>query len=296
MQSSNGRILLSPSDLNDYVECGHRTTLARRGCARRARKAARQRRRREAARDKGAASRARLPRACARGRPRRRRDSDGRLGLRCSSGSYSRCDARGADVISQATFVEVDGGDGPTFCSGSRYIKARTVVLRGARREARPRREANVRATALLLQRWHRRYSRRGPEHMHVFLASARQRSLRYDDFAAYYRRVRVAVRSAVASPAGTEPIRSSPARSASFTAFARILACGRQSGTCRRRAPRTSHAVEGVWVCRRSRRSGRRRPERRSRVSRRTPSKRSATRLRYSSCGAPPGSSIGIP
>ena len=29
MQSRNGRILLSPSDLNDYVECEHRTTLAR---------------------------------------------------------------------------------------------------------------------------------------------------------------------------------------------------------------------------------------------------------------------------
>jgi uncharacterized protein len=29
MQSSNGRILLSPSDLNDYVNCRHLTTLAR---------------------------------------------------------------------------------------------------------------------------------------------------------------------------------------------------------------------------------------------------------------------------
>src|SRR4029077_11701687 len=29
MQSSNGRILLSPSDLNDYVSCRHLTTLAR---------------------------------------------------------------------------------------------------------------------------------------------------------------------------------------------------------------------------------------------------------------------------
>ncbi len=29
MQNRNGRILLSPSDLNDFVQCGHRTTLAR---------------------------------------------------------------------------------------------------------------------------------------------------------------------------------------------------------------------------------------------------------------------------
>ena len=29
MQISNGRILLSPSDLNDYVNCRHLTTLAR---------------------------------------------------------------------------------------------------------------------------------------------------------------------------------------------------------------------------------------------------------------------------
>ena len=29
MLNRNGRILLSPSDLNDFVECRHRTTLAR---------------------------------------------------------------------------------------------------------------------------------------------------------------------------------------------------------------------------------------------------------------------------
>lgn len=29
MLSRDGRILLSPSDLNDYVECEHRTRLAR---------------------------------------------------------------------------------------------------------------------------------------------------------------------------------------------------------------------------------------------------------------------------
>src|SRR5262245_10653523 len=29
MQSRDGRLLLSPSDLNDYVECEHRTTLSR---------------------------------------------------------------------------------------------------------------------------------------------------------------------------------------------------------------------------------------------------------------------------
>src|SRR5215475_3683722 len=29
MQATNGRLVLSPSDLNDYVECAHLTTLAR---------------------------------------------------------------------------------------------------------------------------------------------------------------------------------------------------------------------------------------------------------------------------
>ncbi|HEY4137107.1 MAG TPA: TM0106 family RecB-like putative nuclease, partial [Casimicrobiaceae bacterium] len=44
------------------------------------------------------------------------------------------------------------------------------------------------------------------PEHMHVFLGVGEKRTLRYDDFAAYYRRIRSRFESAVASPRTTEP------------------------------------------------------------------------------------------
>ena len=42
--------------------------------------------------------------------------------------------------------------------------------------------------------------------HSHVFLGVGETRTLRYDDFAAYYRRVRARFQSAIASPATTEP------------------------------------------------------------------------------------------
>src|SRR5207248_4727440 len=44
------------------------------------------------------------------------------------------------------------------------------------------------------------------PEHMHVFLGIGETRALRYDDFVAYYRRVRLRFESAISSPGETEP------------------------------------------------------------------------------------------
>ncbi len=43
------------------------------------------------------------------------------------------------------------------------------------------------------------------PEHMHVLLGIGEQRTLRYDDFAAYYRRVRARFEEAIGSTAPTE-------------------------------------------------------------------------------------------
>ena len=45
----------------------------------------------------------------------------------------------------------------------------------------------------------------RRPEHMHVLLGIGEQRTLRYDDFAAYYRRVRARFEEAIGSTAATE-------------------------------------------------------------------------------------------
>jgi uncharacterized protein len=44
------------------------------------------------------------------------------------------------------------------------------------------------------------------PERMHVLLGIGEQRALRYDDFAAYYRRVRARLEAALAAPPATEP------------------------------------------------------------------------------------------
>src|SRR5256712_835117 len=44
------------------------------------------------------------------------------------------------------------------------------------------------------------------PERMHVLLGTGEQRALRYDDFAAYYRRVRAGFEAAIAAPQVTEP------------------------------------------------------------------------------------------
>ena len=57
----------------------------------------------------------------------------------------------------------------------------------------------------------------RRPEHMHVFLGIGEQRALRYDDFAAYYRRVRARFEDAVARRRQPRPIRSSIAALCSF-------------------------------------------------------------------------------
>ena len=103
MQSSNGRILLSPSDLNDYVNCRHLTTLAR--------EVARGEREKPHVADEGAQllqEKGELHElqfletpACRRSRGGR--DRDGRaLGLRRRCGPYAGRDARrrGSDLAS----------------------------------------------------------------------------------------------------------------------------------------------------------------------------------------------------
>jgi predicted RecB family nuclease len=48
----------------------------------------------------------------------------------------------------------------------------------------------------------------RRPEHMHVLLGIGEQRTLRYDDFAAYYRRVRARFEESITLAKPTRPIR----------------------------------------------------------------------------------------
>src|SRR3990170_2283112 len=108
MQNRDGRILLSPSDLNDHVECPHLTTLA----------------------------------------------------LEVARGARARPHVPDEEAVLQLCFYS----DGVAAIQGT------------------------------------------PPEHMHVLLGIGEQRALRYDDFAAYYRRVRAGFEAAIAAPAATEP------------------------------------------------------------------------------------------
>ena len=163
MQSSNGRILLSPSDLNDYVNCRAPTTLAR--------EVARGEREAPHVADEGAkllrkrasctssiswsacttkvatSSRSRWTSAGTSTPPRPARSR------RCAPAPTSSRRRRSSTA---------HGAAAPTSCSEvAGAVEARPLELRSARREARSRREADLRAPALLLQRRHRQRSGR---------------------------------------------------------------------------------------------------------------------------------------
>ena len=161
MQSSNGRILLSPSDLNDYVSCRHLTTLAR--------EVARGERDAPHVADEGAQLLQEkgelhelqfLERLRAEGREVVEIAMDEALGLRRRCGPYAgrdasrrRCD-RASDVRERPVARPRRLPDEDAGC-----IEPRRLELRSARREARSRREADLRAPALFLQRRHRQRS-----------------------------------------------------------------------------------------------------------------------------------------
>jgi predicted RecB family nuclease len=210
MQSLNGQLILSPSDLNDYVECQHLTTLAL--------EVARGQRKRpfladdhaELLRRKGEAhERAYLDRL----------KVEGRQIVEISLGEPWDFDAAarqtadamrdGTDVISQATFVLGQWRGRADF-----LIRTDRLTLLGDwGYEALDAKLARAEKPTYVLQLCF--YSDgiaaiqgRAPERMHVLLGIGEQRALRYDDFAAYYRRVRARFEAAIAQPPATEPYR----------------------------------------------------------------------------------------
>src|SRR5881396_774418 len=208
MQKVGGRITLSPSDLNDHLECPHLATLAL--------EVARGERSRpfvadehaELLRRKGELhERAYLERLRAEGR----RIVEITLGEPWDFEAAARQTAEamraGAEIISQATFV-----DGRWRGRADFLVKIeRTTRLGAWGYEPLDAKLARAEKPTYVLQLCF--YSAgvaaiQGvpPERMHVLLGIGEQRALRYDDFAAYYRRVRAGFEAAIAAPQVTEP------------------------------------------------------------------------------------------
>lgn len=208
MQNASGRILLSPSDLSDYVECRHRTTLAL--------EVARGERRRPHVADQGAEllahkgelhEREHLERLRAEGRSVVEIAAGGTWDFEADAVRTANAMRAGADAIWQATFV-----DGAWRGRADFLLKTATPTrLLPWGYEALDAKLARAEKPTYMLQLCFysdgiARIQGQVPEHMHVLLGVGEQRSLRYDDFSAYYRRVRKRFEDAVASGAITEP------------------------------------------------------------------------------------------
>ena len=188
MLNRDGRILLSPSDLNDYVECEHRTTLAR--------QVALGEREKPHVADEGAKLLADkgtlheldfLTRMHEEVRDVVEIPMDERWDFEAAAARTVDAMRAGADVIAQATFV-----DGKWRGRADFLLRVPGASKLGAwRYEPLDAKLARAEKPTYVLQLCF--YSDgiaaiQGvrPEHMHVFLGVGEKRALRYDDFGAY--------------------------------------------------------------------------------------------------------------
>src|SRR2546429_1559950 len=210
MYRVGAHIGLSPSDLNDHIECPHLTTLAL--------EVARGQRARPFVADEHAELLRRKGELHERAYLDRLR-ADGRQIVEIALGEPWDFEAAarqtaeamraGAEIISQATFV-----DGRWRGRADFLLKIERVTRLGAwGYEALDAKLARAEKPTYVLQLSF--YSDGiaaiqgvAPEQMHVLLGIGEQRALRYDDFAAYYRRVRARFDAAIAAPPATEPYR----------------------------------------------------------------------------------------
>jgi uncharacterized protein len=208
MRAAAGHLTLSPSDLNDYVECAHLTTLAlevAKGSRARPHVADEQA---ELLRRKGEEhERAHLERLRAEGRAIVEIELGEPWDFEAAAARTAQAMLDGAEVITQATFV-----DGRWRGRADFLLKVdRQTTLGAWGYEPLDAKLARAEKPTYVLQLCF--YSDgvaavqgSPPEHMHVLLGVGEQRALRYDDFAAYYRRVRGRFEAAMAGPAATEP------------------------------------------------------------------------------------------
>src|SRR5438132_7669200 len=208
MYRVGAHIGLSPSDLNDHLECAHLTTLAL--------EVARGERARpfvadehaELLRRKGELhERAYLDRLRAKGRQTVEITLGEPWDFEAAGRQTAEAMRAGAEIISQATFV-----DGRWRGRSDFLLRVERATRLGAwGYEPLDAKLARAEKPTYVLQLCF--YSDgvaaiqgSPPEYIHVLLGVGEQRTLRYDDFAAYYRRVRAGFEAVIAAPATTEP------------------------------------------------------------------------------------------
>jgi predicted RecB family nuclease len=210
MQAPNGRLVLSPSDLNDYVECPHLTTLAL--------EVARGTRQRphvpddhgELLRRKGEEHEAAYLRTL-RAAGRQVVDVIGadRWDFEGSKRATIEAMRSGAEVIYQATFVQGDWRGRADFLE---RVPQRTALGQWGY-EALDAKLARAEKPTYVLQLCFYTEAIEAIQQapaaaMHVLLGIGERRTLRPADFTAYYRRVRAGFLAALARGEATEPYR----------------------------------------------------------------------------------------
>jgi uncharacterized protein len=208
MRLSAGRLLLSPSDLNDYVECRHCATLSLEVALG------------KRARPKVSDQAADLLRQKGEAHEReylRRLHEQGLAVVEITSDNYWDFDAAaaqtieamrsGADAIWQATFVDGSWRGRADFLlkiPGSSALGSWCYEPLDAKL-ARAEKPTYVLQLCFYADGVATVQGSR-PERMHVLLGPGEQLALRYDDLSAYYRRVRARFESVIAAPLATEP------------------------------------------------------------------------------------------
>jgi predicted RecB family nuclease len=208
MQNVDGYTALSPSDLSDYVECRHLTTLALevvRGGRARPHVANEEV---DLLRRKGEEhERALLDRLRAEGHTIVEIELGEPWDFEAAAHRTAEAMRKGVDAISQATFV-----DGPWRGRADLLLKiTRPTRLGTWGYEPLDAKLARAEKPTYVLQLCFYSDSIAAiqgapPEHMHVHLGIGERHALRYYDFAAYYRRVRARFEAVIAAPSATEP------------------------------------------------------------------------------------------
>src|SRR5439155_12304793 len=208
MQVASGRLVLSPSDLNDYVECPHLTTLSV--------EAARGTRQRphvpddygQLLRDKGGEHEAvYLAELRKQGRQIVSVVGPNEWDFASSARATEEAMRAGAEIIYQATFIQGDWRGRADFLE--RVDQPTALGAWGY--EAVDAKLARAEKPTYVLQLCYYTEaiaSIQGvtPEKMHVLLGIGERRTLRHADFAAYYRHVRRGFLAALSKGEKTEP------------------------------------------------------------------------------------------
>ena len=207
MQLIGNRLLLSPSDLNDYVECEHLTVLAREVAYGTRPRPHVPNEYAELLRRKGAEHEAAyLAKLGAEGRQIVDAAAPDPWDFETAARATAEAMRAGAEVIYQATFVHGDWRGRADFLV--RVDRATTLGAWGY--EPVDAKLARAEKPTYVLQlcfyaEGSAAIQGAAPERMHVLLGGGERRALRHDDFAAYYRRIKRSFEAATREAHATE-------------------------------------------------------------------------------------------